>query len=249
MTLNEQIITLAGGLRAYSDSVCRIVETQELAATLSLVDNLDEQAELERILDDYKPPYSEGTKARHYLISTPFRYPPLLYGSRFGTIFEPSFFYASENIACCLAEAAFYRFVLIDGTEKPFEHAVQSQHSVFFVEAKSQKTLDLTCIDDEGIQTLMQHPASYAATQLLGQHARLHGADLIRYYSARSLLAGINVAIDNHHVIHSDPKDMVSYLCETDGEKGIVRFSAPRTFPVMFRKEQFLIEGRFPSLA
>ena len=74
------IINDAGGLTFYTNSVCRMVETQEYAATTSLVDNLEEQAILEQILDDFKPSYADGTKDLHYLICTPFRYPPLKCG-------------------------------------------------------------------------------------------------------------------------------------------------------------------------
>ena len=65
------IFDAAGGLNSYANSVCRMVETQEYAATTSLVDDLEEQAILEQILDEFKPNYAEQTQDLHYLISTP----------------------------------------------------------------------------------------------------------------------------------------------------------------------------------
>lgn len=245
----RDIITAAGGLTSYDNSVCRMVETQEYAATTSLVDDLEEQAILEQILDDFKPQYVDDTQDLHYLISTPFRYPPLKYGSRFGAITEPSYFYASEAISTCLSEAAFYRFYLIEGTEVPFPKVIQSEHSLFFVQVSSSHSLDLTQITDENIQRDLKDPTSYAMTQKVGHQARQQGADLLRYFSARNHQDGINVAIDNHTIIQSEkPEDKVEYICQLDPLAGILRFSQPRTFPVMFTKEQFLIEGSLPSL-
>ena len=75
------LINDTGGLVCYSNSVCRMVDTQAYAATTSLVNNLEEQAILEQILDEFKPSYADDTEDLHYLISAPFRYPPLKYGS------------------------------------------------------------------------------------------------------------------------------------------------------------------------
>ena len=80
----QDAINELGKLTNYKTSVYRIVETQEYAATMNLVDDLEEQELLEQLLDEVKPPYKKGTQKLHYLISTPFRYPPLKYGSRFG---------------------------------------------------------------------------------------------------------------------------------------------------------------------
>lgn len=247
---NQALFEAAGGLTHYAQAVCRMVETQEYAATTSLVDDLEEQAILEQLLDEYKPDYSEGTQDLHYLISTPFRYPPLKYGSRFGTVLQPSFFYASENVLTCLSEAAFYRFYLIDGTDMPFPNVIQSLHSLFFVRVSTQSALDLTQIQDAGIQQQLTDPSSYALTQQVGTFAREQGSQLLRYFSARSQSKSINVAIDNHQVIQSkSPEDKVEYICQLDPKSGILRFSQPRTFPVTFYLTQFLVDGQLPTLS
>jgi len=244
-----EVINDAGDLTDYANSVCRMVETQEYAATTSLVDDLEEQAILEQILDDFKPHYADDTQGLHYLISTPFRYPPLKYGSRFGAITEPSYFYASETVSTCLAEAAFYRFYLIDGTEIPFPKMIQSEHSLFFVKVLSTSTLDLTQILDPTTQQQLTDPVSYSLTQQVGQYARQNDIDLLRYYSARSQERGINVAIDNHTIIQSEkPEDKIEYICQLDPQTGILRFSQPRIFPIMFTREQFFVDGKLPLL-
>ena len=68
----------------------RLVESQEQVAASTLVDDLGEQALLEDLLDNAKPPRRPGTEGLHYLLATPFRYPPLRHGSRFGNRFEPA---------------------------------------------------------------------------------------------------------------------------------------------------------------
>ena len=63
----------------------RLVESQESVATTEIVSNLEKQAILEDMIDnESKPGYCTGTEDLHYLLSTPFRYPPLQHGSRFG---------------------------------------------------------------------------------------------------------------------------------------------------------------------
>lgn len=243
----SEVFKLSGGLSDYEQQVCRMVETQEYSGSLSLVDNLEEQSVLELILDDYKPPYAEGSEKRHYLISSPFRYPPLEYGSRFAAAIEPSYFYASESIEACLAEAAFYRFMLIEGTISPYQKTITSKHDLFFVNAKSANTIDLCVIKQNTIQKELSHPCSYLVSQSIGKHCRDRGATLLRFYSARSKHQGINVAIDNHQVITSAvPINITPYICELDSQNEIVRFSAPRNFPVRFQKDQFEVNGQFP---
>ncbi|MGS2721552.1 RES family NAD+ phosphorylase [Paraglaciecola aestuariivivens] len=245
----EEVFSAAGGYSPYAKSVCRMVETQEYAATTSLVDDLEEQAILEQLLDEYKPSYAPATEDLHYLIATPFRYPPLAYGSRFGTVHEPSYFYASEDIHTCLSEAAFYRFYLIEGTQAPFPGVIQSQHSLFFVEVATPKALDLGKIKHAQLQQQLADPQSYATSQAVGKAARKQGVELIRYISARSQEKSFNVAIDNQGVIVSQvPENKTEYICQLDPKAGILRFSKPRTFPVTFEKQQFMQGEHFPQM-
>ena len=72
---------------AYEGRPWRVVEAQHVVATRKLVDSDEEQSILEDLLDSAKPPkpYDEECKSYHYLLWTPFRYPPLQYGSRLGS--------------------------------------------------------------------------------------------------------------------------------------------------------------------
>ncbi|MBR9805357.1 RES family NAD+ phosphorylase, partial [bacterium] len=115
----------------WQGTLSRVVESQQRIATLHLVDSLEEQAVLEALIDQAKPPASIDHDKFHYLISSPFRYPPLRHGSRFGSRYEPSLFYGSLSIQCALAECAYYRFVFLEGMSEPIAAPVRSEHSSF----------------------------------------------------------------------------------------------------------------------
>ena len=72
---------------------------------------------VEELLEQSKPVQSDGLSQRHYLIKTPFRYPPLRHGSRFGAPWEPSIFYGATKKQTVLAEVAFYRFLFLADVE------------------------------------------------------------------------------------------------------------------------------------
>src|SRR5690606_8663914 len=117
-------------IRPIDGKLYRLVESQEQIATLGYVDTLDEQALLEQMLDQAKPVSQADCEPLHYLLKTPFRYPPLKWGSRFGRVHERSLFYGGKNIGAVLAESAFYRFVFwhsMDGT--PVKDRIRSEHT------------------------------------------------------------------------------------------------------------------------
>jgi hypothetical protein len=61
----------------------RAVEAQHVVSTMALVDSIEEQHVLERLLDDTKPAIPAAAAHLHWLLFTPFRYPPPPGGSRF----------------------------------------------------------------------------------------------------------------------------------------------------------------------
>ncbi|MDI7027707.1 RES family NAD+ phosphorylase, partial [Pseudomonas aeruginosa] len=74
---------------------------------------------LEELLESSKPPVPADAEPLHYLLKTPFRYPPLRWGSRFGRRHEPSLFYAALKLETAMAESAYYRCVLWSGMAVP----------------------------------------------------------------------------------------------------------------------------------
>ena len=122
----------ASEIRALRLMPWRAVEGQHEVSTRKLVANAQEQALLEELIDRAKPP--DLTRGRlHYLLATPFRYPPLRWGSRFGTRQEQGIWYGSETRDAMFAEVAYYRFVFLEGTRADLgmisthAHGVQGQ--------------------------------------------------------------------------------------------------------------------------
>ena len=102
-------------LRPLRLSPWRAVEAQHQVSTRKLVDTLEEQQLLEELIDASKPP--DATRGRlHYLLATPFRYPPLRHGSRFGTRQERGIWYGAETRRTLFAEVAYYRLIFLEGT-------------------------------------------------------------------------------------------------------------------------------------
>ena len=95
---------VASEARAARFDVWRAVEAQHVAATMALVDSLEEQQALERILDDTKPPVPPAARKLHWLLFTPFRYPPPPGGSRFRGPNDPGVFYGADEIRTACAE-------------------------------------------------------------------------------------------------------------------------------------------------
>src|SRR5262249_27617586 len=105
-------------LRSFRAKPWRVVEAQHVASTLKLVGSVEEQRLLEEVIDRRKPPLpKELVRPRfQYLLFTPFRYPPLPHGSRFGTREEPGIWYGADSLRAVFAEKAYYRFVFFSGT-------------------------------------------------------------------------------------------------------------------------------------
>lgn len=172
-------------LAPLATTAIRIVEAQHKVATLKLVDSVEEHAVLEEMIEASKPTVDvAGVRGLHYLLATPFRYPPLRHGSRFGRRHEQGIWYASEHVDTTLAEAAYYRFVFLSGTTATIDHA-DSEHTVFAVGLSCERGIDLTQGRFAKQRALLASPRDYRATQELGTLMRAVGVEVFRYTSAR----------------------------------------------------------------
>src|SRR5438046_816718 len=96
-------------IRVINETAWRIVELQEKTSTRKLVDSIEEQKALDELIDESKPTLSISQAMFHPLLYTPFKYPPLKHGSRFGKKTESSLWYGSLNVETTMAEKAFYQ--------------------------------------------------------------------------------------------------------------------------------------------
>ncbi len=188
-------IDLAKHAVTYEHEIYRLVEGQHYISTRPLVDSDEEHDVLEGLLDASKPPAPDHNArgALHYLLYTPFRYPPLKSGGRFHTRIEQSIFYGSEELQTSMAEVAYGRFLFMQHSAAEFE-PMQVPYTHFVAAVKSTKALLLTTIPFSKHRDVLSHPTSYAASQAFGTRMRKSGIEMFTYFSARNA-DGVNVGL------------------------------------------------------
>lgn len=228
----------------------RLVESQEQVATLEYVDTLEEQALLEEMLEEAKPPYPGDCEDLHYLLKTPFRYPPLKWGSRFGRVHEPSIFYGGTEVRVTLAESAYYRFVFwYSMGGEPVKETIRTEHTLFSVAYATGKGLQLHLPPFDAYRRKLAHPKNYQASQLLGSAMRAAGVEVFEYLSARDDLDGTCVGLFTPHgFADNSPRDMSQWLCEVSAHEVSFKQIGERDVSI-FSLEQFLFEGELPHPA
>ena len=227
-------------------TLLRLVESQEQVATSQLVSTLEHQAILEDLLERTKPALQPGTEGLHYLLATPFRYPPLTWGSRFGSRDEPSLFYGALSQKTVLWEAAYYRFVFWRGMATPPPRKLNTQHTLFGAAYRTMLGFRLQEPPFSAHLDVLTDPADYRATQALGSKMRDTGVQSFEFVSARDPDRGINVALFTPQAfVCPRPVSQDAWLGEVDGVH--VRFRAVYGGEVYdFPIERFLVEGKLP---
>lgn len=176
----------------------RAVEAQHVVSTQRLIppdatDPTGRQDLLERILEEAKPPMAPGTDGLHYLLATPFRYPPPPWGSRFRAWPDPGILYAALERRTACAEMGYWRWRFVVDSEG-LSDLPASPQTVFQIGARGTAIhLDRPPLDSRA--AAWTSPDDYTATQLLGREARAVGIELIFYTSVRDREAGTCVAV------------------------------------------------------
>jgi len=224
----------------------RAVEAQHQISTRKLVDTAEEQMLLEELIDGAKPP--DTTRGRlHYLLSTPFRYPPLRHGSRFGARYEPGIWYGAESVRTMFAEVAYYRFVFLAGTTAGLG-PVTTQLTAFTVRARSARGVDLVAPPFDAHRRAIASPTSYTASQALGAAMREAKVELFRYPSARDAEGGVNVGIFSPSVFGgARPRGFETWHCTATNER--VELTKRDYFgreTHVFARAEFLVKGELP---
>jgi hypothetical protein len=175
----------------------RAVEAQHRVSTMKLVDSLDEQAALERILDATKPAVPAESLQLHYLLFSPFRYAR---SNRFPSRFRRAgsaegVFYASASPETAVAEIVFYRYLFYaesPGTKLPGNPA---EYTAFAVQLRADPALDLTRPPMSAYRDAWLDPGDYSQCQSLADAARAEHMQAICYASVRDLLHRLNFAV------------------------------------------------------
>jgi hypothetical protein len=226
-----------------------VVEAQHLVSTRKLVDSNEEQIMLEEMIDSVKPP--DITKGRiHYLLFTPFRYPPLLHGSRFGTKHDRGIWYGSVELRSAFAEVAYYRLVFIEGSAADLG-TVTTPLTAFTATIRALRGIDLTTAPFNKHRAKIASPSHYESSQQLGADMRSAGVEAFRYPSARDAGGGVNIGVIAPSVFgRSKPKLLQTWHCSATRER--VDFARGDYFDrtrFEFLRAQFLVGGDLPSPA
>ena len=227
----------------------RVVEAQHLVSTRKLVDSLEEQALLEQLIDTAKPP-ARAAGRLHVLLATPFRYPPLPYGSRFGTRHEPGIWYGSETRRTLFAEMAYYRFVFLEGTTADLGELI-TWHTAFTVRVRTGRGVDLTMRPFDADRSVIASKTDYAAAQALGAAMRADGVEAFRYPSARDVEGGVNIGVFTSTVFGAaQPRQFETWHCTATRHRvEVVRRDFFEEAAFTFARLDFLVAGSLPAPA
>ncbi len=229
----------------------RVVEAQHVIATRKLVDSDEEQELLEELLEGSKPPLGEaGDRGLHYLLTTPFRYPPLRHGSRFGTRLERGIWYGAKEKRTAFAEVAFYRLIFLEGTRASIEPLLVDL-SAFVVPVATRCGIDLTRAPFSAHRERLSSKTSYRASQRFGRDMRRATVEAFAYFSARDQDDGVAIGVLRAAAFANPrPRGLETWHCVATRERvELVHrdFFKKKTFA--FPRAQFLVRGALPSPA
>ena len=227
----------------------RAVESQHVTSTRKLVDSDDEQQVLEALIDTAKPPWPLGRRfvGLHYLLATPFRHPPLRYGSRFGTRRERGIFYCAEAQLTVLAEKAYYVLLFLEGTEAEISPLMRPL-TLFQVRFSTKKGADLLAPPFHRFVDEISSPTTYRASQPLGAAMREAGIAAFRFQSARDPGKGANLGLFEPVFTTKKPLHAEQWICTGSRERVELQPGpAVMRARTSFERETFEVEGRFPA--
>ncbi|MDP2323876.1 MAG: RES family NAD+ phosphorylase [Gammaproteobacteria bacterium] len=197
---------LASEYFAWHGSGWRAVEAQHRVVSMRLAGGrLPDQAVLEAVLDEAKPPVPGELDALHWLLATPFRYRPLVGGSRFRSADDPGVLYGAEDRQTACAEAGYWRLCFWLDSEGLAAHPASLELTLFEFHGASPRLLDLTREPLSAHRALWTDPGDYRATQALAVQARAAAIGLLRYESARRP-TGICLAVLTPAVFRAVPE-------------------------------------------
>ena len=228
-----------------------MVESQFITSTRKLVESDEEQELLEHLLDAVKPPMPEGRALTqlHFLLYTPFRYPPLPRGSRFGTRTERGIWYGSLLLPTAFAEVAYYRLVFLDGTSAVLP-TVTVELSAFQAAIRTRRSVDLTTPHFAAHIGRISSKTTYTTSQRLGREMRNGGVEAALFMSARDSDGGKNVALFAPAFARRRPSAISTWVCTATRRRvEIIKKDVLRKQRFAFRRELFEVNGTLPAPA
>jgi len=189
---------------------------------MALVDSLDEQQVLERILDDAKPPVPMAARKLHWLLFTPFRYPPPPRGSRFRGPNDPGVFYGADEIRTACAELGYWRWRHL--RESPALTAMPVKPQTVFRAQVATAAIDLRRPPFYAARPQWTDRDDYAACQTLARTARDGGVGAIRYESVRDPQhAACGAVLTPQAFARANPQEQQTWMLSVTRERVVWR--------------------------
>jgi hypothetical protein len=227
----------------------RVVEAQHRVSTTKITDTLAEQAILENLLEETKPPNPEECAHLHFLLLTPFRYSARNpYGSRFRRPnAENGVFYAAERAATAMAETAFHRTLFFAESPATPWPTNPGEYTAFSCAFKSERTTDITrkrYLENKGLY----HLSDYSASQQFADAARAHGCEIIKYRSLRDPEGRPNLALLTCRVFTKPkPLGLMSWKLHLDS-KGARAFCESPRISIQYDRAAFAADPRLKNI-
>lgn len=246
----------------------RMVEDQNRSSTRKLVDTEKEHEILEQMIEEDKPYikfYNDeyAFKGLHYLLFTPFRYPPLKEGTRFGVKTERNLFYSSLELETAMYEKAFYRLSFLQSSEGNIGGKTIHM-TAFKVNISTQNGIDLTKPPFKQYRDKIASATSYQDSQMLGRLMRTDKVEAFITYSARQPDNGKNLNLFSPKAFGQNKaleKTFQIFNCYST--KNTVEFYSNDLYanlsainslvksvgrPYVFTAEMFHVNGSFPLI-
>ena len=178
---------------------------------MRLVDTLEEQAQLEQLLETSKPAVPATAQGLHYLLVTPFRYPPRFpSGSRFRAATDPGMFYGAAEQRTACAELGYWRWRFL--MESPALQKLEPLAHTLFQCGVAGTGIDLRAPPFDRHKAHWNSRTDYTHCQQLAATAREAGIAVIRYASVRDPKAGACAAVLTPKAFTSPPAEEQSWL-------------------------------------
>ncbi|WP_254602910.1 RES family NAD+ phosphorylase [Sphingomonas bacterium] len=191
----SEVVPTSADFRAYTGKIWRLVEAQHRISTNRLAAGVEDQALLERLVEEAKPVMPQAARGLHYLLGTPFRY-GYAKASRFRRANErPGIFYGSEHVATAVAETAYWRLLFFSRSPGLVPPTTVVEHSAFTVPIAVDRALDLTIPPFDTHAARWMKPDDYRACQTFAAAARGIGGQVVRYASVRDPDHRFNIAL------------------------------------------------------
>lgn len=238
--------------RRLSGRAWRVVEAQHVVSTRKLVDTLEEQELLEELIERQKPPAPEDREfsALHPLLATPFRYPPLRWGSRFGRRHERGIWYGSLTVQTALAEVAYYRMVFLEGTTAAI--SPMAELTAFSASFATDAGADLTRAPFDHYVDKISSPTDYRDAQQLGSEMRADEVEVFQYRSARDRNGGTNLGLFTPRAFSSKRpgRELATWVCYASRQRvDLLRKNLSGREKLSFPRSDFEVGGILPAPA